>query len=50
MDPGAYGAVPWLDLPRGYGAFLALEANAGLGVQLFATLKPLADAVFDGVK
>lgn len=45
-DPGAYGAVPWLDLDGGFGAYLVLEANAGLGVQLAAQLyEPVEDAV-----
>ncbi len=37
-DAGAYGAVPWLDLDGGFGAYLVLEANAGLGGQLAAQL------------
>ncbi|MBN1091514.1 beta-lactamase family protein [Blastococcus sp. TML/M2B] len=37
-DPGAYGAVPWLDLDGGFGAFLVLEADAQLGVTLAAQL------------
>lgn len=49
-DPGAYGAMPWLDNPRGYGAFIALEADAGKGIQLYSIVKPLADAVFDAAK
>ena len=27
-DPGAYGAVPWLDLEDGYGAFLLVESSS----------------------
>lgn len=47
-DPGAYGAMPWLDDTRAYGAFIALESDAGKGMQLYTIVKPLADAVFDG--
>lgn len=47
MDPGAYGAVPWLDTERGYAAFIAMEASAALGVQLALEAKPALDAVFD---
>ena len=47
MDPGAYGAIPWLDLPRGYGAFVALEATSMTGVQLAERAKPVLDAIFD---
>jgi CubicO group peptidase (beta-lactamase class C family) len=45
-DPGAYGAVPWLDLDGGFGAFLVIEADASLGAQLAAQLyDPVEDAV-----
>ena len=45
-DPGAYGAVPWLDLDGGFGAFLVLEADARLGSQLAALLyDPVESAV-----
>ncbi|MDJ0771745.1 MAG: serine hydrolase domain-containing protein [Ilumatobacter sp.] len=41
-DGGAYGSVPWLDLDDGYGAFLVIEADSGLGGQL---AEQLADVV-----
>ena len=45
-DPGAYGAVPWLDLDGRFGAFLVIEADARLGTQLAAQLyDPVEDAV-----
>lgn len=45
-DPGAYGAVPWLDLDGGFGAYLVLEANAGLGTSLASQLyEPVEAAV-----
>lgn len=45
-DPGAYGAVPWLDLDGGFGAYLVIEADATLGAQLAAELyDPVEDAV-----
>jgi CubicO group peptidase (beta-lactamase class C family) len=47
-DPGAYGAMPWLDLPRGYGAFIVIEASADLGALMYTAVKPTLDAVFDG--
>lgn len=37
-DPGAYGAVPWLDLDGDFGAFLVIEAEADLGAALAAQL------------
>jgi hypothetical protein len=49
-DPGAYGAFPWLDLSRGYGAFLVLESDTGVGVQLWVAAKPALDEVFDSVE
>lgn len=48
-DPGAYGAIPWIDNSREYAAFIALEAGAGNGMVLMSQAKPLVDAVFDGV-
>ena len=47
MDPGAYGAVPWLDLPRGYGAFIALESTSSVGAELASLAKPILDGIFD---
>ncbi len=46
-DPGLYGAFPWLDVPRGYGAFLAVESDGNVGGQLYAAVKPILDAAFD---
>lgn len=46
-DPGAYGAFPWLDENRGYGAFLVIEADTGIGTQLFARVLPLVNEAFD---
>jgi CubicO group peptidase (beta-lactamase class C family) len=42
-DPGAYGAVPWLDLDGGFGAYLVIEADGRLGAQL-------AEELFDPVE
>lgn len=47
IDPGAYGAYAWLDEERGYGAFFALEADTGLGTELFVRLLPLVTAAVD---
>ncbi len=45
-DPGAYGAVPWLDLDGGFGAFLVIEADARLGATLAAQLyEPVEAAI-----
>jgi CubicO group peptidase (beta-lactamase class C family) len=43
-DPGAYGAVPWLDLADEYGAYLVVEADGGTGGALAAQLFDLVDA------
>jgi len=47
VDPGAYGAITWLDSSRGYAAFIALEASSELGGALAEEAKPALDAVFD---
>ena len=47
-DAGAYGSVPWLDLEDGYGAFLVIEANGGLGDELAGSLYDLVEAAVVG--
>jgi CubicO group peptidase (beta-lactamase class C family) len=47
VDPGAYGAYAWLDDERGYGVFFALEADTGIGTELFVRLAPLVAAAID---
>ena len=48
-DPGAYGAVPWLDLDGGFGAYLVLEADATLGFTLASQLfDPVEAAITQG--
>ena len=47
MDPGAYGAITWLDTSRGYAAFIALEASSDLGAALAEQARPVLEAVFD---
>jgi CubicO group peptidase (beta-lactamase class C family) len=42
-DPGAYGAVPWLDLEDGYGAYLVVESDAVTGNILAAQLYDIVD-------
>ena len=46
-DPGAYGATPWLDLDRGYGAMILIEGHYTQGIELQARVQPLVDAHFD---
>ncbi len=46
-DPGAYGAVPSLDLPRDYGAFIVIESNTGLGLMIRLASKPELERIFD---
>lgn len=43
-DPGAYGAVPWLDLEAGIGAYLVIEADATTGLLLAGQLETLVTA------
>jgi CubicO group peptidase (beta-lactamase class C family) len=49
-DPGAYGAFPFLDLKRGYGAIIMLEVSSTVGVQVGLAAKPALDAIFDARK
>jgi CubicO group peptidase (beta-lactamase class C family) len=49
IDPGAFGSLSWLDLPRGYGGFIAIEGNVVMGADLIP-LKEAADAAFDAAK
>lgn len=46
-DIGFYGATPWLDVGRGYGAMILIEGNGPLGSQLWAATKPILDSMFD---
>jgi CubicO group peptidase (beta-lactamase class C family) len=46
-DIGLYGATPWLDTKRGYGAMILIEGNSALGAQLWVATKPILDAMFD---
>ena len=43
-DPGAFGAVPWLDLDDGYGAYLVIESDATTGYILASQLFDPVDA------
>ena len=46
-DAGAFGAVPWLDLDRGYGAYLIVEATARQGRSLAGELQPVIEEQID---
>jgi CubicO group peptidase (beta-lactamase class C family) len=48
-DPGAYGAFPFLDLKRKYGAMIVIEISSTVGGQLAFGTKPKLDAIFDGL-
>jgi hypothetical protein len=50
VDPGAYGAIAWLDNKREYGAFIVLEATSALGSELLGKAKPALDGIFDAAK
>lgn len=47
-DFGAYGAAPWIDLGRGYGVMLLVEADGGTGFAAMNRLKPVVEAILDG--
>jgi serine-type D-Ala-D-Ala carboxypeptidase/endopeptidase len=42
-DPGAWGAYPWMDLTRGYAAFLFVRKQLSDGVKLQRALRPLIE-------
>ncbi len=43
-DPGAYGAIPFIDVSRKYAAMILLEASAADGSELLQKVKPSLDA------
>ena len=49
-DAGAYGAVPWIDLGRGYGAYLVVEATSSKGRDLARAIRPVIAAEVDAVR
>jgi len=46
-DPGIWSATPWLDLSRGYGAMVQVEADVELAEVFLQRLVPLAGATID---
>lgn len=46
-DPGAYGGFSYLDLERGYGAFIAFENSSTIGSKIGLMVKPTLDALID---
>jgi hypothetical protein len=42
-----YGAFPWIDVARGYGALVTIEADGDLGAERWSTVKPSLDQAFD---
>ena len=46
-SPGFYGSRPWLDHARGYGVFIALEANGAQRDLLWARVFPVLARLFD---
>lgn len=46
-DPGAYGAIAWLDLQRRYGVVLLVESS-GQGFTFMQQTQPIVAAAFDG--
>ena len=47
-DIGLYGATPWLDVPRGYGAIILIQGNSAAGASLWLRTKPILDGIFVG--
>jgi len=49
-DPGAYGAIPWIDLERGYGVMIILEAEVEHGASIMQSVKPVVEGIFDAAE
>ncbi len=47
-DGGAWGAVPWLDLDDGYGAYIVLEADTQTGQRLKSEIEDLVHRAVTG--
>ncbi len=47
LSPGAFGAVPWIDVGRGYGAMIIFEADTQFSMLAFRRLRPVLEAAFD---
>jgi CubicO group peptidase (beta-lactamase class C family) len=48
VDEGVWGAIPWIDVNRGYAAFIALESNFANGDAVRKRTQPLLEAALDG--
>ena len=46
-SPGLYGAIPWIDTERGYGAFIAIEASARERERIWSAARPVLDMMFE---
>ena len=46
-SPGLYGAIPWIDERRGYGAFIAIEGGAVERHRLWSETRPILEEIFD---
>jgi CubicO group peptidase (beta-lactamase class C family) len=46
-DTGMYGTVAWIDIERGYGGYLALEASSSDGTELYSRIRPLIESAID---
>lgn len=47
QDAGAFGAVPWIDLTRGYGAYLVIEDESRTGDRQARLIRPMIERVID---
>jgi CubicO group peptidase (beta-lactamase class C family) len=50
VDPGAFGAFPWVDADRSYAGFFAVEATTAYGAELFLRTLPLVTAAIDAAQ
>lgn len=47
VDPGAFGAIAWLDVGRGYAVMIILESDATIGAELRLEVEPIAARIID---
>jgi CubicO group peptidase (beta-lactamase class C family) len=45
-DPGAFGAMPWVDLDRGYGVMIILERRYTDGMRAYEAVLPSLEVLF----
>ncbi len=45
--PGAFGSIAWIDLARGYGGYITMDADTVDGITLWSIIRPQIEAILD---